>query len=117
MQAEFFTNNTLDPIPLNRGSGGFARNGQSQPWETQLILSDQDGKIITGKSTRASKDTLVVLRPDEAAASAERLTGGDGQALSRALPFARRRLITIRPDAVRIRALKPWVRLRLRLLG
>jgi len=61
--------------------------------------------------------TLKVFRPDKATPSAETLTGSDDQALKRALPLARRRLMTIRPDAVRILALKPWVRLRLRLLG
>jgi hypothetical protein len=32
-------------------------------------------------------------------------------------PFLRRRLITFRPPTVRIRARKPWTRLRLRFLG
>ena len=32
-------------------------------------------------------------------------------------PFLRRRLITLRPPTVRIRARKPWTRLRLRFLG
>jgi len=58
-----------------------------------------------------------IFRPDKTTPSAETLADGDDQALKRALPLARRRLITIRPDAVRILALKPWVRLRLRLLG
>lgn len=35
----------------------------------------------------------------------------------RALPFARRALITFLPFAVAIRARKPWLRLRFKLLG
>lgn len=39
------------------------------------------------------------------------------QALKRARPLARRALITARPARVLMRCLKPWVRLRLILLG
>ena len=39
------------------------------------------------------------------------------QGARRARPFARRALITLRPERVAIRARKPWVRARFRLLG
>lgn len=40
-----------------------------------------------------------------------------GQAVRRLRPFARRALMTLRPPSVAMRARKPCVRLRLRLLG
>lgn len=43
--------------------------------------------------------------------------GGGFQALTRARPFARRALRTLRPPLVLMRARKPWVFLRLRALG
>ncbi len=39
------------------------------------------------------------------------------QALKRTRPLARRALITARPERVRIRSRKPWVRLRFNILG
>ena len=40
-----------------------------------------------------------------------------GQGVRRVRPFARLRFSTWRPPVVAMRALNPWVRLRLRLLG
>ena len=45
------------------------------------------------------------------------LPAGSFQAESRALPFARRRLMTLRPALVDIRLRNPWFLARLRLLG
>lgn len=44
-------------------------------------------------------------------------SAGCGQALRRARPFERRALRTLRPPLVVMRARKPWVRLRLTVLG
>lgn len=63
-------------------------------------------------------------RPNPAAAAAGRIcgTGGrtcatGGYGTSRTRPFARRRFRICRPALVAMRARKPWLRLRLRLLG
>lgn len=56
-------------------------------------------------------------RPDMPAADADSGLAGHDQTARRFLPFARRRLITLRPFLVDIRFRNPWVRARRILLG
>lgn len=121
MTAEAFPHDALDAVAIYRGGGGLSRNGQTQTGPTQVVGRDQYGECPTreafgvaenapelngsGQARRARK-TGLARNQDEV-----------DYTLNRARPLARRAFRTRRPFLVRIRARKPWVRLRCRLLG
>ena len=124
------SNEPLDPVALGSQPGSFFRNGKT---ESRTRMAGGRGNYreqrITARSAVAKniaklrRISQALFRPEPGAGALGidarpglPPRGGD-QALRRARPLARRRAMICRPLFVAIRARKPWVRLRRRLLG
>lgn len=124
MSAKHVADEPLEPISLH----GFLRGtlGNRQP-ESRIVLFIgvcKDGEVLIGRALGAAEDAAELRRSSQPASAGKTLrrVAADGSATrrygaSRARPLARRRLKTCRPFFVAMRARKPWVLLRLRLLG
>jgi len=121
VEAKAFPDDALDSVARHGSRCGFFRDGQAQTWIAQAIGCSQQGECPTRCTPRLGKYTPELYGPGQprAARKAGRtpFQGVENYTVRRARPLARRALMTKRPFLVRIRARKPWVRLRCRLLG
>jgi len=122
MQAKTLPYQALYAVAVHSVASGLDGYGGTQPWMRQVIRHGQHGdKTITRLRLALFEHPLVLSGCQQTMATGvARCTSAQGsvvQTARRARPFARRALITRRPFLVRIRARKPWVRLRFRLLG
>jgi len=122
VQAKALSNQALYAVTLNRVASGLDGHCCPQTRVLQFIGHGQyRHKTIAGLEFAMLEHPLVLCCLQQAIRNrvtrCSRTQGGGVQTARRARPFARRALITRRPLLVRIRARKPWVRLRLRLLG
>ena len=132
---------TLDSIPRGRKLAVFLRNRQPQPRAAATVRAIQNGKELIATSFRFVEYLAESLRVQQTVGRAESLVVGPVRVfgsfaarcraslvfpvglvgldygVSRARPLARRCLRMRRPALVAIRARKPCVRARLRLLG
>ena len=81
------------------------------------MLTHQYGEVAVGRALRLTEDPGVIGSRQEPLTPREAPAKRNCQEASRARPFARRALMILRPDLVAMRARKPCVRTRLRLLG
>ena len=122
MQAKTLSYQALDTVSFDCTACRLDRHGGTEPRMSEAVADSQNrNQAISGLDLAAFEHLLVLLTGKQPATArvARRCSsqGNAGQTDRRARPFARRALITRRPPLVRIRARKPWVRLRLRLLG
>ncbi len=120
--AKTFSHQAFYPVALYRIASIFDRHRHSQPGMLHGVGNSQDGD-----KTISRLDFTLPEYPLKPGCSKQAMRArilrcccsqrSSIQTASRARPFARRALITMRPFLVRIRALKPWVRLRFKLLG
>ncbi len=117
MHAERFSDLTFDAVARDSLARYPARHGDTETglaftrrglYHEEPIALAVASAFDRGEFGRAAEP----LAARQTKASARKI-----YTLSRARPLARRALITARPPAVRIRALKPCVRLRLSTLG
>src|SRR5690606_42115757 len=84
---------------------------------TTVLQAEHEERRVAG-TPRCAAGGADGARPGKARCARQRVgLGATAQALSRLRPLARRALMIARPWAVRMRARKPWARLRLRKLG
>ncbi len=122
MHTKTFPYQALDAVAMHRIASSLDRYGGTKPWILQAVAHCQYGhETITGPGFALLEYPLVLSgRQQTTALGVARRACAQGsvvQTARRARPFARRALITRRPFLVRIRARKPCVRLRFRLLG
>ena len=126
VQTEGFPCKTLDTIARHGGAEGARRNRQAQPWMTFIIGQDRQAEEGVGQSSAALSNggklgrlmqTLARLeiQPIGWLRDCKKIRRYQGQ--RRLRPFARRRASNRRPLLVAMRARKPCVRARCKLLG
>jgi len=98
---ERLSNESFESIAIHRSSNTLFGHRQSEPREINVIFSVQNCPVAI---TYHPEPLIIQL-----------CKGPQAESLRR--PFARLALMTARPPLVAIRARKPWVRLRRRLLG
>lgn len=121
MQAKGFACLPLDPVANDGGRRRLARDSQPQPGMVQPVRGRKQGKKPVGRTLAFTENASERFRFQQALVTRKpELIAGIGirpYGQSRARPLARRALSTLRPPLVAMRARKPWVRLRRRLLG
>jgi hypothetical protein len=122
-QAKPLTKYAFDPVALRRQAARLLADYQSQTRIRKPVASDE-GHQFPARYTpvRRVENVLELQRIGQTQPSRKRgacHAGGAGwpQADRRFRPLSRRRFNTMRPLRVDIRALNPWVRLRLSWLG
>lgn len=118
MLPERLPDQSLDAVARYCFSGRTARNGQTQARHSQLIRTVQHHEKPISGFCRMSEDAIEIRLVKQPCAPRKTRVGRHvvyGE--RRARPLARRALIIARPLLVAIRARKPCVRLRWRLLG
>src|SRR5690606_18060661 len=122
MAPERFAGLPLDAVALDGRGRHLARHRQPQSRRDQPVRCGQQGKKGIGRTNAVAEDARERFRFQQTPGAGKpealisRLSRRDyGQ--SRARPLARRAASTLRPPLVAMRARKPWVRLRRRLLG
>ncbi len=119
--AETLADHTLYAVAINRTLQRLFRDGQSEPGVRLSTVPVENGKAIIGRSSGILEYPPILggfQQPSRAIETLPfRAQGIRFQGARRARPLARRALITLRPLRVAMRARKPWVRARLRLLG
>jgi len=109
-------------IPLDRGTGMFARDGHTQAGDIAPVRAGQYREKAVFRPLSPTENplelgSLVQTRFGWEPPGPWHVHQRPPYGVSRARPFARRALSTLRPPLVAMRARKPWVRLRRRLLG
>jgi hypothetical protein len=117
MLSKAFAYDALYPVSVNSAGDLFFCYRKSQPGWTTGMLTHQYGEVAVGGTLRLTKDSSVIGSRQEPLTPREAPGKRNCQEASRARPFARRALMILRPDLVAMRARKPCVRTRLRLLG
>lgn len=117
MLSEAFAYDALHPVSVNSAGELLFRDCKSQPGWAAGMLTHQYGEVAVGGALRLSKDSGVISSRQEPLTPREAPGYRNCQEASRTRPFARRALMILRPDLVAMRARKPCVRTRLRLLG
>ncbi len=116
-----FARGPLNPVARNGISGRFYRNCKPQARAPHFVAAPQNGKPAVARPGGTIEHCLEVGRAPQSAAEREpvvpSVAGRWRYGQSRARPLRRRRLSIARPLLLAMRALKPWVRLRRRLLG
>ena len=118
--AEAFPDNPFDSVTRYSGAHPLARDGQPKTRFDCAVGACKHGECCVHGSLRILEYPSEVAAATQAQTLRQAFTGPAStrtQAESRARPLARRDLITWRPDFVRMRTRKPWLRLRLSLLG
>lgn len=111
----------LDPVAANGGRRDLARDGETETRRADIIRGGEQREERVGRTETLAENASKRFRFQQALLAGKpevcfRLKRrAYGQSLAR--PFARRALSTLRPPLVAMRARKPWVRLRRRLLG
>lgn len=118
VQAEKFARHAFHPVARD---GGFYRGLGHREAQTRipaLIAARHDLQgIVPGATGVLEYAPVLFWLIQPAAARVTRARQNVVYALRRLRPLARRALITARPPGVAMRARKPWVRLRLIMLG
>ena len=127
IQPKALTCEPLDAIACHGGAEGARCDGQSQPRATGLIGDNGQTEVGVGYPLATLPYGAKLGRLMQALARLERQPGCHLGIVSRSCamrqgqrrlrPFARRRASNRRPLLVAIRARKPWVRARCKLLG
>lgn len=120
--AERFANPALQGIAPYRQAYLALGNDQTQPRPTRVIVQCDHFQGTEALAPTVPQNGLELARRQQPLRAAETVAarGRSGQRqtlLMRWRPLARRALITLRPPTVRMRARKPCVRARRRLLG
>ncbi len=118
VQAKGLSREALDAVACNGGTKGARGDAQTQTRITFMIGHDRQTKIGVGEFFAALPNLAKFGRLMQSLARLERLpleTRCQGQ--RRLRPLARRRASNRRPLFVAMRARKPWVRARCKLLG
>jgi hypothetical protein len=128
MQPKGLARQSFDPIATHRIADGARADGQAEARVTEGVRTREDGERAINGPSSFSINRIEVRLAVQALFERQSLRRSGqrgpvgfgrrgGQTANRARPFARRRFSTIRPALVAIRARKPCVRLRCRLLG
>ncbi len=120
VMAETFPQQALDSIAIYRPANMLFCYRQPQTSLLPvLIMLRKHSEIPICRSNGLRKNLFVVLCREQAymARKPQLRNRLLTQGVRRVRPLARRALITLRPPLVAMRARKPWVRARLRLLG
>ena len=127
VQTKGFSRQALDTVAGHGGAESTSRYRQTQSRMTFIIREYRDAEVRVGQPSAALPDRAKFSRLMQTLARLERQPLGQlGVAMSpyagrqgqrRLRPFARRRASNRRPLLVAMRALKPWVRARCKLLG
>ena len=119
--AKAFTDLPLDPVPADGGRRHLAGDSEAKPGIVQAVWRGKQREKVVRRTNAFAENTSKGFRFQQSQLAGKpevlnrlrRVVYGQ----RRARPFARRALNTLRPPLVAMRARKPWVRLRRRLLG
>lgn len=114
---EGFARQALDPVAFHRRSGNLAGNRKADARLRQLAWRRQQGEESIGGTDAGAENAREFVGFQQPVVARETLTAAERYGQRRARPLARRAFSTLRPPLVAMRARKPWVRLRRRLLG
>ena len=124
VQAKRFSGQALDPVAGDRVAAGRRRDRQPQARMSFVIGEHRQAKISIGKTPASLPDFAKFGRLVQSLARLElqftdriEQPASNAQGQRRLRPFARRRASNCRPLLVAMRARKPWVRARCKLLG
>jgi hypothetical protein len=122
VQAKGLSGEAFDAIACDRGSEGARRDAQAQPGTGFMIGEHAKGKkrireLFSAPFHFSKFGRLVQTLARLEGQFADRALGGALYGQSFLRPLARRRASNARPLLVAMRARKPWVRTRCKLLG
>lgn len=121
VMAETFPGQTLEPIAIDRTASVPAGHRHTQARVVKTVWPSQKREKTVFRPFSLAKQAPKIVTLIQARSGREapfpRRSHTDPQGVRRARPLARRALSTLRPPLVAMRARKPWVRLRRRLLG
>jgi hypothetical protein len=131
MLAEGFSHETLDPVTLDGPPGHLAGHGEAKPGvrDGRRACKHREAGIsaaprgfehpreICGRQQTLRRREALRARRGDRGLPGDRGPQAGTQTERRARPLARLRDSTSRPFLVAMRARKPWVRLRRRVLG
>lgn len=126
MQTKGLSNDPPDPVAFHRIAGDFGRDGETEARQASLIGANGHGEKSIAEAPATGINRFELRLPAQAELAGKRQTFTikttrhsikSGYGMSFLRPFARRRLRTLRPFAVAMRARNPCVRARRTLLG
>jgi hypothetical protein len=109
--AKRLTRHALEAIPVHRARRRPGAGNDPEPRLAQPVGSQIHPEMTLGARRPGRERFPVVIRTQQPRA-ARQLAGARDQTANLARPFARRARTTLRPPRVRIRTMKPCVRLR-----
>jgi len=120
LPAKTFPDQALYAVAIHRAADMLLGYCQSQPGRFPPVVAPCEHGKISVRGTYRSGEYLFIIPDAQQPGTAGKTFSRDrlpAQGVRRARPLARRALMTLRPLLVAMRARKPWVRARLRLLG
>lgn len=126
VQAKRFTHPAPDAVAPNRMSNRLLRDDQAEPCKAKAVVERYHFQLPETAAPTPSERLLKLTRRQQPLVARESKRRGRLPAalaertqtlLMRCRPLARRAFNTLRPPTVRMRALKPCVRARCKLLG
>lgn len=117
--AEALANQALDSVAINGAPQLFLGDRQTEPGALPPIRPREHRKHGIAAADWLLEHALegACFQKAGGARKPLRRQGAQDQGVRRTRPLARRALITLRPPKVAMRARKPWVRARFRVLG
>ena len=126
IQAKCFARPPPDAVAANRVSNRFLWNDQAEPCKANAVIERYHFQLPEATAPTPSERLMKLTRRQQPLVACESVPAGSPPGalaeriqtlLMRCRPLARRAFRTLRPPTVRIRARKPCVRARCRLLG
>src|SRR5688572_15079324 len=109
--AKRLARHALEAIPVHRAPRGLGAGDDPEARLAQAV-GPQIHPEMTPGARRPGRERLPVVLPAQQPRAARQLAGTRDQTANLARPFALRARTTLRPPRVRIRTIKPCVRLR-----